>query len=106
MRTETLARALLLLAALTAPAAAFAAEEGEPLMHAGNDIRSHASLQRGARHFMNYCSGCHSAKYVRYNRIGTDLGIPDAALKKNLMFTSDKLPDPIVSALRVEDGVK
>jgi ubiquinol-cytochrome c reductase cytochrome c1 subunit len=106
MRTETLARALVLLAALTAPVAAFAAEEGESLLHAGNDIRSHASLQRGARNFMNYCSGCHSAKYVRYNRIGTDLGIPDAALKKNLMFTSDKLPDPIVSALRAEDGVK
>ena len=52
---------------------ASAAAEGnfEP---AGNDIYNTASLQRGARNFMNYCSGCHSAKYVRYNRIAADLG--------------------------------
>jgi ubiquinol-cytochrome c reductase cytochrome c1 subunit len=106
MLIEKLTRGLAVVALLLGPVAGSASEDDGQLLHAGNDIRSHASLQRGARNFMNYCSGCHSAQYVRYNRVGTDLGIPDPALKKNLMFTSDKLPDPIVSALRAEDGRK
>ena len=39
-----------------------------------------ASLQRGARNFMNYCSGCHSARYVRYSTIGKDLDLSDEQL--------------------------
>ena len=48
------------------------------------------SLQRGARNFMNYCSGCHSAKYVRYNTIGRDLELSDDQLLENLMFNAEK----------------
>ena len=47
----------------------------KPLMSANNDIYDIESLQRGARNFMNYCSGCHSAEYIRYDVIGEDLGI-------------------------------
>ena len=43
----------------------------------GNDISNTASLQRGAGNFMGYCAGCHSLKYVRYSRMGTDLKIPE-----------------------------
>jgi len=57
------------------------------------------SLQRGARNFMAYCSGCHSLKYLRYNRLGKDLAIPEELLKKNLMFTSEKAGDTIVSSM-------
>ncbi len=57
---------------------------------AGTDIKNTESLQRGARNFMNYCSGCHSLKYLRYNRLGADLKIPESELPGNLMFTSDK----------------
>ena len=107
MRTDTLARFALLLAVCAAPGIAVAGEDdGAQLLAAGNDIRSHASLQRGARNFMNYCSGCHSAQYVRYNRVAADLGIPESELKKNLMFTSEKPADTIRSALRAEDGRK
>src|SRR5579859_4170488 len=74
------------------------AEEGEGLPHAGTDIGNIESLQRGARNFMNYCSGCHSLKYLRYNRMGEDLNIPPAELK-NLMFTSSKDFDGIQSAM-------
>ena len=67
------------------------AEEGEiPLLEAGTDIRNIESLQRGARNFMNDCSGCHSLKYLRYNRLGTDLKIPDADLANNLIFDGAK----------------
>lgn len=69
-----------------------AAEEGEGLQHAGADINNLESLQRGARDFMNYCSGCHSMKYLRYNRMATDLHIPEKDLRANLMFSPDSKP--------------
>ncbi len=105
MRIDKLAPALAALAVLALPLAAFA-EEGASFPPAGNDIRNRASLQRGARNFMNYCSGCHSAKFVRYNRVATDLGIPDAELKANLMFTSEKSYETIKIAMPAEDAKK
>src|ERR1700728_2789336 len=76
------------------------AEEGEiALLPSGTDINSTESLQRGARNFMNYCSGCHSLKYLRYNRLATDLKIPESELPANLMFTSDKTFETINSAM-------
>jgi ubiquinol-cytochrome c reductase cytochrome c1 subunit len=54
------------------------------------DIGNEASLQRGAKYFVNYCLGCHSARYVRYSRIGQDLDIDAQQLSANLMFTADK----------------
>jgi len=75
------------------------ANAGVELLHFSADSGNAASVQRGARNFMAYCSGCHSLKYLRYNRLGEDLGIPDDVLKKNLMFTSDKLGDQIKVAM-------
>jgi ubiquinol-cytochrome c reductase cytochrome c1 subunit len=76
------------------------AEEGEiAVWHSGTDISNTESLQRGARNFMNYCSGCHSLKYLRYNRMAADLKIPESELVKNLMFTTDKPFDGINSAM-------
>jgi ubiquinol-cytochrome c reductase cytochrome c1 subunit len=69
---------------------ACASEEAGWMQHANNDLTSEASLQRGARYYVNYCLGCHSARYVRYSRIGTDLGITTDQLIENLMFTADK----------------
>ncbi|HUO95457.1 MAG TPA: cytochrome c1 [Steroidobacteraceae bacterium] len=103
MRTDRLAPALAALALLALPIVS-PAGEGESYPSAGNDIRNHASLQRGARNFMNYCSGCHSAKYVRYNRIAKDLGIPEAVLKTNLMFTSEKTYETIKIAMTPDDA--
>ena len=75
------------------------AQEGESLPHSGADINNTESLQRGARNFMNYCSGCHSLKYLRYNRMAKDLKIPDAELHANLMFTSEKPFDTVNSSM-------
>ena len=105
MRIERLAPLLAAAALLAVPLAA-AAEEGGAYPPAGNDIRNQGSLQRGARNFMNYCSGCHSAKFVRYNRIAKDLGIPEAELRSNLMFTADKPYETIQIAMRPEDAKK
>lgn len=63
------------------------------------DTGNLASVQRGARNYMSYCAGCHSLKYLRYNRIGSDLEIPEELLKKHVMFTSDKPGDVIKTAM-------
>jgi len=78
---------------------ALAEEGGVALLHSGTDISSTDSLQRGARNFMNYCSGCHSLQYLRYNRMAEDLKIPESELTANLMFTADKAVDTINSAM-------
>jgi ubiquinol-cytochrome c reductase cytochrome c1 subunit len=103
VRLAALAAVLALVLAL--PAAVRAEGEGT-LRHAENDVRNRASLQRGARNFMNYCSGCHSAQFMRFNRIGADLGITDAELKDSLMFTAERPFEPIRSALAPADGAK
>lgn len=58
-----------------------------------------AQMQRGAQLFANYCSGCHSLKYVRYDRMAKDLGIPVELLAGNLMLNTDKVGSPMVNAL-------
>ena len=85
--------------ALLSAGTALAEEGGIALLQSGTDIKNSGSLQRGARNFMNYCSGCHSLKYLRYNRMAADLKIPDTELSANLMFTSDKPFDTINSAM-------
>ena len=85
-----LAGALLLLAATQGFAAG-----GAALQHADIEPGNIASLQRGARNFMNYCSGCHSAEYVRFSTIGRDLGLSDEQLSENLMFNAEKTFDVI-----------
>jgi len=88
-----------MIAALLLPAGVMA-EEGEiALLHAGTDINNIESLQRGARNFMNYCSGCHSLKYLRYNRMAQDLNISEKELADNLMFTTSKPFDTVNSAM-------
>lgn len=88
-----------------APAAVFASGgEGPAMAPANVDIGNQASLQRGARNFMNYCSGCHSAKYVRYNQLGRDLGLTEQQLIDNLMFTAVKPTETIDIAMRPADA--
>lgn len=59
------------------------------------DFNNKGSLQRGATMFMNYCAGCHSAKYVRHSRIAQDLDIPPELVEKYLLVTADGIGDHI-----------
>ena len=59
------------------------------------DFTNKGSLQNGAKMFMNYCAGCHSAKYVRHSRIAKDLEIPPELVAKYLMVTTDQIGDHI-----------
>ena len=99
MRTELLA-----FVALLAVGSAHAAGEGGHIQRANNDVSNKASLQRGARNFVNYCLGCHSAKYVRYNRLAADLQLSEQQLTDNLMFTGEQPFDTMAIAMRPEDA--
>jgi ubiquinol-cytochrome c reductase cytochrome c1 subunit len=90
-------------AALVFAGGAFAATEVE-LEPAGNDPDNINSLQRGARNFMNYCAGCHSAKYVRYNTLGRGLNLSEDQLIENLMFGAEKTFDTIQATMPMEDA--
>lgn len=69
-----------------------------------NDITDSKSLQRGARNFFNYCAGCHSLKYVRYNQMAKDIGISEEQLNSYLMFTGAAPQDVISMNMLEEDG--
>jgi len=92
---------LAVLALASGLAAASGGARGE---HAGADIRDVASLQRGARNFVSYCMGCHSAQYVRYNRLGQDLQIPEDQLVRDLMFAAQKPQETMTIAMRPDDA--
>jgi len=68
------------------------------------DLRDQASLQRGARVFVNFCLSCHSAGYMRYNRMGQDLGISEELVKENLLFATDKAGDLMKAVMPAEDA--
>jgi ubiquinol-cytochrome c reductase cytochrome c1 subunit len=84
----------LLLAALFAPLAALAAEGGYPLDRSPHDPRDLVSMQAGARTFVNYCLGCHGTQYMRYQGL-TALGLSEGEIRDNLMFTADKIGEPM-----------
>ncbi len=71
---------------------------------ADNNIDNIASLQRGAKYFVNYCLGCHSAQYVRYNRLAQDLQLSEQQVIDNLMFTGERPFDTMAIAMRPEDS--
>jgi ubiquinol-cytochrome c reductase cytochrome c1 subunit len=83
----------------------FAAEGGATLQ-AGNDLSDRASLQRGAQLYMNYCSGCHSLKYLRYSRMAEDLGLSEDEVMANLNFTGAKVGEHIEAAMPHDAATK
>jgi ubiquinol-cytochrome c reductase cytochrome c1 subunit len=80
------------------------ASGGTALMKSDNDLSNTESLQNGAKLFFNYCAGCHSLKFMRYNRMGKDLNITDEMLQENLMFTTDKIGSSIDIAMNSADA--
>jgi ubiquinol-cytochrome c reductase cytochrome c1 subunit len=93
---------VVLAVALLAPLGASAAEGH--FDRAMNDVGNRASLQRGARNFVNYCLACHTAKYVRYNRVAADLGLSTQQLEENLMFTGTSPHDTMLNGMNPDDA--
>ncbi|MGE5524980.1 MAG: cytochrome c1 [Rhodospirillaceae bacterium] len=96
-------KAILLAALLAVPNLAGAAEAEIALDRAPIDTHDIASLQRGARTFVNYCLNCHSANYMRYNRLH-DIGLTDAQIKDNLIFGDGKVGDLMKIAMDAKDA--
>jgi ubiquinol-cytochrome c reductase cytochrome c1 subunit len=101
---KTVARTLLTALALGLLPVVGSAQHDGGYEHPHNDVSDTQSLQRGARYFVNYCLGCHSAQYVRYNRVAEDLGISEEELTENLMFTGERPFDTMEIAMRPEDA--
>ncbi len=99
MRTK-----FLLVAAALFPVVVFAAGGEAKLEHANVDITNKGSLQRGAANFVNYCLGCHSARFVRYNRLAADLGLSEQQVIDNLMFTGDRPHDTMRIGINADDA--
>ncbi|HEX8986934.1 MAG TPA: cytochrome c1 [Rhodocyclaceae bacterium] len=93
----------LLFVLLSAPLLAFAAGAELHLDKAPDHARDFAALQTGAKVFVNYCLNCHSASYMRYNRL-QDIGLTDAQIKENLMFTADKVGETMTIAMQRADA--
>ena len=82
------------------PSLAMAAGSSVLLDKAKVDLTDKASLQNGAKLFMNYCFACHSTQYQRYERVATDLDIPTDLMKENLIFNPEaKMGDLMVNSM-------
>ncbi len=76
--------------ALGVAGTAVANEGNEHLEKANVDVHNQASLQVGAKYYVNYCMGCHALSFSRYNRVAKDLGLTDELVAKNLIFTRNE----------------
>ncbi|MBL4607718.1 MAG: cytochrome c1 [Pseudomonadales bacterium] len=81
------------------PGLVVASGGGAKLEHVQIDAKDLESLKRGADLFYSYCSGCHSTKYVRYERIATDLNLAEAYVKENYMFNTENLGEVALSSM-------
>ena len=94
--------AVLMLAVM--PVFSFAAEQGVHLDKVDIDVSDKAAMQDGARTFANYCMGCHSAKFQRYERVADDLCIPHEVMLDNLVFTGAKIGDHMNIGMQPNDA--
>jgi ubiquinol-cytochrome c reductase cytochrome c1 subunit len=91
------------LALLLAPFAALAAGGGVALDRAPDRAADPAALQNGAKLFVGYCLNCHGASYVRYNRL-KDIGLTEQQIRDNLMFTTEKIGEPMGISMPRKDA--
>ncbi|MFT3812372.1 MAG: cytochrome c1 [Acidovorax sp.] len=89
---------LTLIAALGIAAGAHASEDGIAWDKAPVNTTDTASLQNGAKLFVNYCLSCHSANFMRFNRL-KDIGLTEQQIKDNLLFTTDKVGETMKAAI-------
>ena len=86
------------------PMFGFAAGGAYPLDKVSIDLADKAAMQDGAKTFVNYCMGCHGAKFQRYERVATDLGISEELMMENLVLTDAKFGDHMKSSMKDADA--
>lgn len=92
-----------LIALLFAPIMALASSANVHLDKWPGSVGDKAALQNGAKLFVNYCLNCHSASYMRYNRL-RDIGLSELQIRDNLLFTADKVGEPMTIAMKSGDS--
>jgi ubiquinol-cytochrome c reductase cytochrome c1 subunit len=106
MSMKKIFRSLLLSVALAAGIVgqAQAASEGPPWDKFPTErVTDMAALQNGAKLFVNYCLNCHNAAFMRYNRL-RDIGLTEAQIKDNLVFTGVKVGEVMKTALDANEA--
>ena len=103
---SVIVRATFVVAGVLLVAGTTLAQEGAGLEESGARVTNIASLQSGARTFFNYCSGCHSLKYMRYSRIAQDLQLTDDEVLKDFATAGAKIGDLAVSAMPEEQAAQ
>ena len=83
---------------------AWAAESNWPMEPMTPDLENLPSLQNGFKLYVNYCIGCHSLQYQRYERTADDLGIPHEVALENLVFTGQKIGDLMTTSMDPEQA--
>lgn len=86
------------------PLTAMAAGPAIPLDKVDIDLTDKAAMQDGLKTFTNYCMGCHSAKFQRYERVANDLGIPEEVMMENIVFTDAKIGDHMKIGMQPADA--
>lgn len=88
------------------PTLAFAAGGGSYFPHDPANIkeRDNLSKQRGAQLYVNYCLGCHSMQYQRYERVANDLQIPISIAEENLILGDHNVGNLMTNAMDEEDA--
>lgn len=95
---------IFVIACFILPGVVWASGDGFPLDKANIDLSNKASLQNGAKLFVNYCMGCHSLKYMSYERMARDLEMTDQQVLENLMFTDAKMGDYMTNAMPADEA--
>jgi ubiquinol-cytochrome c reductase cytochrome c1 subunit len=94
-----------LLALLLAVAAAPALGAGYvKLENSQANVGDRASLQRGAKLFVNYCLSCHEASFMRFSRVASDLGLSEEQVAENLIFTGAAVGETMTVAMDADDA--
>jgi len=96
----------LFIAALLLPVASHTATAsgGAGVEHSGINISDTASLQRGAKWYVNYCFSCHTISYMRYNRLAEDLGLSEEMVMQNLVDSNAKFADTMDIAMDADQA--
>ncbi len=97
---------LILALSISSPVGFAASGEGNILDSVEVSLRDKVSLQNGAKLFVNYCMSCHSAKYMRYNRMAADLEIPEDLVESQMIFTGGKIADSMTTTMTAEQGAE
>ena len=106
MKTQKIGTLFIALFALFTSGPSLAAGGAAHLEPSGINVNDVASLQRGAKMFVNYCLSCHEASYMRYKRLSEDLQMSEEMVMDNLVFSDAKIGELMTIAMDPEDGAE